>query len=60
MAKFKRFRQANPKAFDKRSFRVKTVDEDTKLIVGCPKSHYSPKTKRCKVGTRVQSVLKKK
>ena len=60
MAKFKRFRQENPKKFDQRSFRVKKVDEDTELVIGCPKGKYSPKAKKCKVGTRVQSILKKK
>jgi hypothetical protein len=57
---YKRYRQMNPKKFDKRSFRVKEIDEDTKLVIGCPKGKYSPKKKKCKVGTKVQSILRKK
>ena len=60
MAKLKRYRQESPKHFDKRSFRIKKVDKDEELVVGCPKGHYSPKKRKCKVGMRVQSVLNKK
>jgi len=60
MAKFKRMRQMSPKKCASDSFRVKRVDENTELVICCPKGHYSPKTRKCKVGTRVQSVLKKK
>jgi len=60
MAKYRRYRKVSPAKFDPRSFRIKEVDEKTKLVVGCPKGKYSPKTGRCKVGTRVQAVLKKK
>jgi len=58
-SKFKRYRQVSPKKFDPRSFRIKEVDEDIKLVIGCPKGKWSPKIKRCKVGTKVQSVLKR-
>lgn len=60
MAKYKRYRVKSPKAFDPRSFRIKEVDEKTKLVIGCPKGKYSPTRGKCKVGTRVQAVLKKK
>lgn len=48
--------------FDKRSFRVITLNETTKATIGCPKGNWSPSKKRCKVGTRMQNklILKKK
>jgi hypothetical protein len=55
-----RKRQANPKKFDKRSFRIKQIDSKTNLVIGCPKGKYNSKTQKCRVGTRVQSVLKKR
>lgn len=57
---YKRYRKADPKKFDKRSFRVKSVSKNTKIIVGCPKGKYSPSRKRCKVGLKIQSILKKR
>lgn len=55
-----RKRQKDPKKFDKRSFRTKKVSEKTSLVVGCPQGKYDSKKKKCKVGTQVQSVIKKK
>lgn len=48
---------ASPKKFDKRSFRVKTVKKNLKLVVGCPKGQYSPRKKQCKVGMRMQKAM---
>jgi rRNA maturation protein Nop10 len=42
--------------FDKRSFR--TIERGAhKVVIGCPAKMYDPTTKRCRVGTRAQSVL---
>lgn len=54
-----RKRQANPKDFDKRSFRIKTINKKTKLVIACPKGKYNNKSNKCKVGTKVQSILTK-
>lgn len=43
--------------FDRRSFRRKRVNKNTMLTVGCPTGEYSPKQRKCKVGTRVQNKL---
>jgi hypothetical protein len=56
--KYKRYRQKSPLKFDPKSFRVKTASRTTKLIIGCPKGKY--KKGRCVVGTRVQSILRKR
>lgn len=56
-----RLRVRSPKEFDSRSFRVKKVGKKrkkTRLVVGCPKGEWRPRAKRCRVGTRVQSVIK--
>lgn len=57
--KFLRQRVTSPKKFDPRSLRTKDIGrpEGTKIIVGCPKGKFDPKKKRCKVGTKVQSIL---
>lgn len=55
--KYKRYRQVNPSAFDKNSLRIIRRGK-VDLIVGCPKGHYH--AGRCSVGTRVQSILKKR
>lgn len=51
-------RLADPKAFDPKSFRVKKIKEGVKLVVGCPKGKF--KGGVCTVGTKAQSMLKKK
>ena len=55
-----RKRQTNPNKFDKRSFRSKKVSKRTRIIIGCPRGKYNQKTKKCKVGTKIQSIIKKK
>jgi hypothetical protein len=50
----------SPKRYDKRSFRIKKVNPRTMLVIACPKGGYSPSKGKCKVGTEVQSVIKKK
>jgi len=59
-AKYCRKRLISPKKCAPSSFRVKGVKgkPGTKLTICCPKGFY--KKKRCKVGTIVQSVMKKK
>ena len=52
-------RKAPPGRFDKRSFRVKTISRNTKLVIGCPRGKWNNKSKRCRVGTRVQKVMKR-
>lgn len=61
-SKYIRKRIKDPKKFDKRSFRTKDVGrpEHHKIIIGCPKGKYNAKTKKCKVGMQVQSVMEKK
>lgn len=55
---FERCRKIDPKVFDKKSFRVKTFKTGTKIILGCKKGMWNPKSRRCKVNLKVQSVLK--
>lgn len=58
--RYRRERQQSPKKFDPRSFRV--IDPGrpghTKMIVACPKGFF--KQGKCRVGMRVQAVLKEK
>jgi hypothetical protein len=57
-AKYCRERQLSPGLFDPRSFRVIPLGKSGKKgIIGCPKGHWSRKAKKCKVGTRLQSIL---
>lgn len=58
--KYRRYRQFQPTECDPRSYRIKSVSSKTKLVVCCPKGHWNPKTKRCEIGTKVQSILKKR
>lgn len=60
--KYKRVRVKSPNYFDKRSFRTKDVGrpEHHKIIIGCKKGEYNPKTKRCKVGIDIQAIIKRK
>ncbi len=57
-AGYERTRLADPKAFDPRSFRTKTLARGRKLIVGCPKGEWMPRRQRCRVGTRAQALLR--
>lgn len=51
-----RERQRPPSEFDPRSIRTITRG-GKKIVIGCPKGHWDPKRKRCRVGTRAQSIL---
>jgi len=53
-----RKRVADPKKFDKRSFRTKKVSKRTSIVIGCPRRKF--KKGRCSVGTKAQSIIKKK
>ena len=55
-----RKRLKDPKQFDKRSFRTKTVSKRTKLIIACPRGEYDVRRKRCNVGTQTQAIIKRK
>jgi len=55
-----RKRVADPRKFDKRSFRSKRLSKETRIIIACPKSQYDSKKKKCKVGMQKQSIIKKK
>jgi hypothetical protein len=57
--KYYRTRIADPKEFERRSFRTIPAGTKHKLIIGCPKKYYRPRLKECKIGTEVQSVLTK-
>jgi len=52
-------RKKNPSWFDKRSFRVKQVSKNVKIVIGCKKGKWDNKRKRCKIGTRVQKTMRK-
>lgn len=54
---FFRCRKESPAKFDKRSFRT-IIRGKNRIIIGCPSGKWDSKRKRCKVGTRVQSILK--
>jgi len=55
-----RKRMEDPKKFDKRSFRSKKINKNTRIIVACPKGEYDSKNKKCRVGLQIQSFIKKK
>lgn len=55
-----RKRIVSPKVCALSSFRVKAVKKGVKLTICCPKGSYDRKTKRCKVGTITQSIMKRK
>lgn len=57
---YRRYRQFPPGRCAKASFRVKRVSAKTSLVVCCPKGKWSRKRRRCKVGTRTQSILKRR
>lgn len=56
--KYVHIRLLSPKAFDKRSFRMKDLGQrGTRGIVGCPAGQYDPETNSCRVGTKLQAIL---
>lgn len=56
-ATYCRERQAPPSHFDKRSLR--TVKQGkARIVIGCPKGKWDQKAKRCRVGTRAQTILR--
>ena len=55
-----RKRVEDPKKFDRRSFRSKRLSKRTRIIVACPRGQYDTRRKRCKVGMKTQSIIKKK
>lgn len=46
--------------FDKDSFRTKEIKPGVKIVVGCPKGEYDKAKSKCKVGTKLQKILRKK
>lgn len=57
--KYCRQRLADPKDFDRRSFRTVAVPgrPDRKIVTGCPAGEYQPRKGVCKVGLKAQSML---
>ena len=56
-------RKKHPRNFDGRSFRTKSPNDNTRIIVGCPKGHFHPKRKKnkqCDVAMQMQSFRKRK
>ncbi|MBA7496800.1 hypothetical protein ES702_07409 [subsurface metagenome] len=47
---------ASKERFDPRSFRTKVLDGH-RIVTGCPRGKWSPKTERCKVATEAQTIL---
>lgn len=50
----------NKNMFDPRSFRVITLKEGVKATIGCPKGKWSPGKNKCKVGTKIQKIMRLK
>lgn len=48
------------KEFDKDSFRTKEVKSGVKIVIGCPKGEYDKAKSKCKVGMKLQKILRKK
>lgn len=57
-ARYVRERLMSPKKFDPRSFRTVTTKRGRRIVIGCPTGHYDARTRRCRVGTRAQSILR--
>ena len=55
-----RKRIVNPNKFDKRSFRIKQISKNKKIIVGCPKNKFNKRKNRCEVGMKLQAILTKR
>lgn len=58
-AMFARERLESPKKFDPRSFRTLARGK-ARVVVGCPKGHWDPKTSRCKTSMKAQAILRPK
>ena len=58
--KYKHEMKESPKKFDPRSFRVIDIKPGVKATIGCPKGKWDDKKNRCKVGTRIQKLMKLK
>lgn len=58
-ARYCRKRLVSPELFHPKSFRVIPLSREkgVKGIIGCPKKYYSVRSGKCKVGTRMQSML---
>lgn len=56
---FVRERKLSPKSCAKGSFRTITRGK-VKLVVCCPKGKWNRRTQRCRVGTRAQSILRRR
>jgi hypothetical protein len=56
---FCREEKRDPALFDKQSFRTISPNPDTRIIIACPKGKWNNKHKRCKVGTKTISILRK-
>jgi len=57
-ARYCRMRLADPREFDPESFRMKKVKGGVELVVGCPAGKFH--RGKCRVGTKAQSMLKRK
>lgn len=50
----------SPKEFDPKSFRTIALGKGKskkRAVIGCPKGHWSQRSRTCKVGTRIQKIL---
>jgi len=59
-ARFTHKRLASPSKFARGSFRTIRLPRGRRLVIGCPKGHWDARAKRCRVGTRAQSILRPK
>ena len=57
---YKHEKVAPKEEFDPRSFRTKEVKSGVKLVVGCPLGNWDDVKSKCKVGTKLQKILRKK
>jgi hypothetical protein len=56
-----RHEKVTPKEeFDPRSFRTKEIKPGVKIVIGCPKGEYDKAKSECKVGMKLQKILRKK
>lgn len=51
-----RERLADPREFDRRSFRTVKTDAH-RVVIGCPRGEWDPEDEFCEVGTRAQAIL---
>lgn len=45
---------------DPRSFRTKEIKPGVKITICCPKGEYDLKNKLCRIGTKLQKIMRKK